>query len=218
MAWYYCSWQRELTDLNQWDIIVSHATDQLVVWKTDACWCIVPETNAVFWSRKMVLTREQKIFVVKHYFRNESYVFCQGDFQEAFPNDTVPKKTTVYRIITKFEETGSVCDRKHNRRRTVLNDNTLQDVRLSLLQSPSKSLRKLSQQKNMSLRSAYQAVRLLHLRAYCSRAMYELISKGLWPPMSPDLSLPDFFLWGHLKGHVCDSNPHTIEDLITNIS
>jgi hypothetical protein len=57
----------------------------------------------------MVLTREQRIFVVNHYFRNESYVLCQEAFQEAFPNDTVPNKTTVNRIITKFEETGCVC-------------------------------------------------------------------------------------------------------------
>jgi hypothetical protein len=58
----------------------------------------------------MVLTREHNIFVVKHYFRNKSYALCQESFQEAFPNDTVLKKTTIYSIITKFEETGSVCD------------------------------------------------------------------------------------------------------------
>jgi hypothetical protein len=65
--------------------------------------------------------------------------------------------------MTKFEETGSVCDRKHNRRCTVLNNDIPEDMRLSLLQSPSKSLQKLSQQKNMSLGSAHQAVHLLHL-------------------------------------------------------
>jgi hypothetical protein len=32
----------------------------------------------------------------------------QEAFQEAFPNDTVTNKTTTYRIITKFEETGCV--------------------------------------------------------------------------------------------------------------
>jgi hypothetical protein len=40
---------------------------------------------------------------------------------------------TIYRIIKKSEETGSVCDRKHNRRLTVLSDDTPEDVRLSLL-------------------------------------------------------------------------------------
>jgi hypothetical protein len=65
---------------------------------------------------------------------------CQEAFQEAFPNDMVPNKTTIYHIITKPEEIGSACDRKHNRHRMVLDDNTLEDVGHSLLQSPSKSL------------------------------------------------------------------------------
>jgi hypothetical protein len=36
-----------------------------------------------------------------------------------------------------------------------------------------------------------------------------LISKILWPPRSPDLSPPDFFLWGHLKDTVYSNHPHT---------
>jgi hypothetical protein len=95
----------------------------------------VPEKKTVFFkSRKVVLTREQRILVSKHYFRNQSYALCQEAFQEAFPDDTVPNKTTVYRFVTTFEDTGSVCDGTHNRRPTVLNDVTLKDVRLSLLQ------------------------------------------------------------------------------------
>jgi hypothetical protein len=124
----------------------------------------------------MVLTCQQRIFIVKHYFHNESYVLCQ----EAFPNDTAPNKTTIYCIITQFEETGSVCDRKHNRHCTVLNDDTLEDVRISLLQSPSKSLRKLSQQTNMSLGSAHQAVHLIHLQVYRIHAIVDF--KGLVAP------------------------------------
>jgi hypothetical protein len=81
----------------------------------------------------MVLTREQRIFIVKHYFRNESYALYQEAFQEVFPNDTVPNKIKTYRIITKFEETGSVCVILNNRRFTVLSDDTLEDVRLSFV-------------------------------------------------------------------------------------
>jgi hypothetical protein len=29
-----------------------------------------------------------------------------------------------------------------------------------------------------------------------------LISRSLWPPKSPDLTPPDFFFWGFLKGRV----------------
>jgi hypothetical protein len=88
----------------------------------------------------MVLTREKRIFDVKHYFCNKSYALCQESFQETLPNDAVLNKTTIYSIITTFKETGYVCDRKHNHHHIVLNDNALEDVRLSLLLSPSKSL------------------------------------------------------------------------------
>ncbi|KAG2456589.1 TM39A protein, partial [Polypterus senegalus] len=48
---------------------------------------------------------------------------------------------------------------------------------------------------------------------FCNR----VISKGLWPPRSPDLTPPDFFLWGMLKGKVYRNKPRTEEDLKENI-
>ena len=39
------------------------------------------------------------------------------------------------------------------------------------------------------------------------------VSKNLWPPRSPDLTTCDYFLWGHLKITVYESNPHTIQEL-----
>jgi hypothetical protein len=44
-----------------------------------------------------------------------------------------------------------------------------------------------------------------------------LISKRFWPSRSPDLSPPDFFLWGHLKDTVYSYHPHTLQDLQANI-
>jgi hypothetical protein len=44
------------------------------------------------------------------------------------------------------------------------------------------------------------------------------LEKNLWPPRSPDLSPPDFFLWGYLKETVYQENPHTLEDLRNNIT
>jgi hypothetical protein len=37
-----------------------------------------------------------------------------------------------------------------------------------------------------------------------------LTSKNLWPPISPDLTPTDFFLWGLLKGRVHSKKPRTI--------
>jgi hypothetical protein len=44
-----------------------------------------------------------------------------------------------------------------------------------------------------------------------------IISKDLWPPRSPDLFPPNFFLWGALKGKVYVNKPRTRQELETNI-
>jgi hypothetical protein len=36
-----------------------------------------------------------------------------------------------------------------------------------------------------------------------------VVSRGLWPPQSPDLNPCDFYLWGKLKDKVYVNNPHT---------
>ena len=38
-----------------------------------------------------------------------------------------------------------------------------------------------------------------------------------WPPRSPDLTPPDFFLWGYLKSKVYVNKPRTVEELKDNI-
>ena len=40
-----------------------------------------------------------------------------------------------------------------------------------------------------------------------------LIAKGFWPPRSPDLTPPDFFLWGYLKSRVYSTSPSTLDEL-----
>jgi hypothetical protein len=42
--------------------------------------------------------------------------------------------------------------------------------------------------------------------------------KNLWPPRSPDLTPPDYFLCGYLKQVVYSNRPQTIEDLKENIA
>ena len=43
------------------------------------------------------------------------------------------------------------------------------------------------------------------------------VSTDLWPPRSPNQSTCDFYFWGNLNGKVYSYNPHTIEELKTNI-
>jgi hypothetical protein len=45
-----------------------------------------------------------------------------------------------------------------------------------------------------------------------------VISKGRWPPRSPELTNPDFFLWSYLKGTVYRSHPRVLKQLKMNIT
>jgi hypothetical protein len=45
----------------------------------------------------------------------------------------------------------------------------------------------------------------------------QIISQGLWPPRSPNLSVCDFHLWGNLKGKVYKNNPRTADAPKTEI-
>lgn len=45
-----------------------------------------------------------------------------------------------------------------------------------------------------------------------------VISTGLWPPRSPDLSPLDFYLWGATKEKVYKRRPHNLEDLQQHIT
>ena len=46
---------------------------------------------------------------------------------------------------------------------------------------------------------------------------HRFISKNLWPPQSPDLTISDYFLWGYLKDKVYEGNPQTIDNLKISI-
>ena len=44
-----------------------------------------------------------------------------------------------------------------------------------------------------------------------------VISKGLWPARSPDLTPPDFYLFGYLKQKVYKERPTTLDELEASI-
>ena len=67
----------------------------------------------------------------------------------------------------------------------------------------------------------------LHTPAWPKLSFFgdRVISKGLWPPRSPDLMPPDYFLWGYLnflwgylKGRVYQNKPRTIVAFKANIT
>ncbi|KAJ4448897.1 hypothetical protein ANN_00289 [Periplaneta americana] len=87
-------------------------------------------------------------------------------FQERFPDVQLPGRTTIHRLVNKLRETGSLLDKKHNKPRTVLTEETLDNIRQALERSPTKSLRRLSQQMEISYGSVRMAMKLLKLKPY----------------------------------------------------
>jgi len=69
------------------------------------------------------------------------------------------------------------------------------------------------QQDNATAHTAHASIAAI-------REVFEdrVISRGRWPARSPDLNPCDFFLWGYLKAKVYENNPHTIDELETNIT
>jgi transposase len=125
----------------------------------------------------MVLSIEERVFFVECVFRegNRYTGLVQQQFAEKFPETPVPHRKAVRRRIEKFRETGSVLDAERSGRPSNLNDKKLMDISDSMPRSPSKSLRKLAQKKDIGLATAHKAVReKLNLFPYKVAAVQEL--------------------------------------------
>jgi transposase len=104
----------------------------------------------------MVLSIEERVFLVEYVFRegNRYADVEQEQFAEKFPETPVPHRNAVRRLTEKFRETGSVLEAERCGRPSKLNDKKLKDISDSVLRSPSKSLRKLTQEKYRACSSA----------------------------------------------------------------
>ena len=92
----------------------------------------------------MVLSLQERIFLVEHTFR------CNGEFTEevrnrfkaAFPNSDVPHRNSVRSLIAKFRETGSVRDACRSGRDPILTDEKINNISEAMVRSPNKSVRR----------------------------------------------------------------------------
>jgi hypothetical protein len=93
--------------------------------------------------RNMGYSQQDHVFILERYFASKSFIAVREAFHHVYPDKKGPNKTTVHRLAKKFRETGSVCDKKHVRWRTVLTNDAVRVVHETLLRSPRKSLRRL---------------------------------------------------------------------------
>ena len=73
-------------------------------------------------------------------------------FRVKFPGRPVPNPSTIRRQVKRFKETGSVKNRKVNRRCHVLKEETLDETGERSEHTPQKSLKHLSQETGLSVR------------------------------------------------------------------
>ena len=97
------------------------------------------------------LTLQQRIFVCKCYFKWESPSRVRTEYNQTFPGEVPPFRFTIHEIVKKFETTGSVANKKRNRKRAVLTEETLDEIGASLERTPTKSIQKLAQQVGISV-------------------------------------------------------------------
>jgi transposase len=105
----------------------------------------------------MLLSFEERLSLVEYVFRegNRYTDLVREQFDGKFPDTPEPHRNAVRRLIEKFREPGSVVDAERSGRPSELNDIKLMDIYDSMLRSPSKSLRKLAQEKNIGLVTAH---------------------------------------------------------------
>jgi transposase len=109
----------------------------------------------------VVLSIDERVFLVEYVFREGiRYTdLVQEQLAEKFPETPVLHRNAVRRLIEKFRETGSVLGVESSGRPSELNEKKLMDISDFMLRSPSTSLRKLAQEKDIGLATAHKAVR-----------------------------------------------------------
>jgi hypothetical protein len=122
-----------------------------------------PQSSENVICDKMVFSQDQRVFILEHYFPTRSHAECQNAFRNSFPDSVVQNKSTIQRLVKFFRETGSIGEKRHSGRPSVLSNDSLEDIRARLLPSPRKSLRKLSQQTGMTYGSVQRATKRLKL-------------------------------------------------------
>ena len=98
--------------------------------------------------------------------RRKSCSETRRKFRIKFPGRPVPNSSTIRRQAKRFKETGSVKNWNVNRRRHVLTEETLDEIGERLEHTPPKSLKRLSQETEVSVSSVQRATKLLKLKPY----------------------------------------------------
>lgn len=182
-----------------------------------------------------VLTTEQRIFLLKHWWMSgKSLHAVNTAFKHEFPDDAVPARQTIYRLSSKFEETGSVDDSpRSGRPQSVTTDDNTDLVSENFRRNPHASQRRAARELNISRSSLQRIMKELKLKPYKPRLVQALneddpdrrleFCEWFLDAADQDPTLLDQILWsdeatfylnGHVNRHNCvywsDTNPHYV--------
>lgn len=121
-------------------------------------------------------TIAERVFLVRSYYRyHADYRNIFSDFAEKFPNSQVPRRETVYRLIKRFEQNGTVNDTKRSGRpRSVRTAQNVQMVAESFVETPARSVRKACHELEISRSSLQRIMKELGMHVYRPRLLQAL--------------------------------------------
>ncbi|XP_018338846.1 PREDICTED: uncharacterized protein LOC108746522 [Trachymyrmex septentrionalis] len=155
--------------------------------------------------------RERSQIVEIYIQQNKSIVKTQRAWRKINKVKSAPSANTLYRLYERFstDEAGETVTVNQERYRDMISDFLMPIVHDNGMEHF------WFQQDGAPPHTARATINFLK-QLFPGR----LMSKNgdfEWPPRSPDLTAPDFFLWGYLKSKVYVNKPRTLDELKTNI-
>jgi len=115
----------------------------------------------------------QRVFLIRKHRQTGSFKACQTAFRTEFGERRAPSKCCIQKLVKKLETAGSLLTQRAGGRKT--SEETINDVKERLLASPSKSLRRLSQETNLPYSTWQRSANKAKLRAYRVSCVQELL-------------------------------------------
>lgn len=178
-------------------------------------------------------TPKQRAQIVELYIKNSfSIVKTQRAFHKENKVKFAPTKRTIHNLYEKFRDRGNLGNvSRPNKKRTKRTNRNIARVKQSVERAPETSAVRRSSQLNISRttlrRIMHDDLNLFPYKIQCVQQLLPLDKPRRvnyakngdidWPARSPDLTPPDFFLWGYLKSKVYNNKPKTLRALKNNI-
>ena len=118
-------------------------------------------------------TLEERVFIVRTYWKTESIKSCQQQFLEKFGGRHPPSKSSIWALSKELETKGALLD-EHTGGRQKMSEEMIQNVKDRLLASPKKSLRRLSQESGLSRSTCQRAAKKAKLHVYRISVVHKL--------------------------------------------